>query len=115
LECLENEEARQIGSALIAIVAKSITESVGVHDWIKKYPSMKELCARHKFVSPMMEVVATQTVREVNWMMLLDAAASSAVSFFDLGTDLYMIYFYFSNDQASFGKSLFLLNTSHRF
>jgi ribosomal protein L14 len=106
LECLENEGARQIGTALIAIVVKSINENVGVHDWIEKYPSMKTLCERHSFIAPMMEVVATQTVRAVDWMMLVEAAGNTAVSFFDLATDLYMIYFYFANDQASFGKSL---------
>jgi hypothetical protein len=102
LECLEEDEARCIGSALIAIAAKSINENVGVNAWIEKYPSMKELCERHKFIALMMEVIATQTVREVNWMMLLEAAASTAVSFFDLITDLYMIYFYFTNDQSGF-------------
>jgi hypothetical protein len=102
LECLENEEARQIGAALIAIVAKSINGNVGVHAWIEKYPSMFELSQRHKFIVPFFEILATQTVREVNWLMLLKAARKAFVSFFDLITDLYMIFFYFSNDQAEF-------------
>jgi hypothetical protein len=105
LDCLEKEEARLIGAALVTIVAKSINEHAGVNDWIEKYPSMKELCIRHKFIAPMMEVIATQTSREVNWKMLVRAASKAFISFFDLITDLYMIYFYFSNDQASFGKS----------
>jgi hypothetical protein len=104
LDCLDNEEARQIGSELIRIVAKSINESVGVHDWIEKYPSMKELCERHKFIAPMMEVVVTQIVRVVDWKMLLRATIKVFFSLFDLMTDLYMIFFYFSNDQATFGK-----------
>jgi hypothetical protein len=103
LECIENEEARQIGAALIAIVATSINETVGVKAWIEKYTSMKELSERHSFLVLMMEVIATQTVREVNWMMLLKAARKAFLSFFDLITDLYMIYFYFTNNQASFG------------
>jgi hypothetical protein len=115
LESLENEEALQIGAALITIVSKSINENVGVKAWIEKYPSMKELCERHKFVSPMMEVVATQTVRNVDWKMLLRAISKAFISFFDLATDIYMIYFYFSNDQSSFGKSLFLSNAFRRF
>jgi hypothetical protein len=102
LDSLESEEARHIGAALIAIVAKSINEHVGVKEWIEKYPSMKELSTRHSFVARLMEVIVTQTVREVNWMMLLEAAANTFVSVFDLLTDLYMIYFYFSTDQAGF-------------
>jgi hypothetical protein len=105
LHCLENEEARIIGAALITIIAKSINESVGVHDWIEKYPSMSELCERHPFIAPMVEIIATQTVREVDWKMLLEAAANTFASFFDLFTDLYMIYFYYSNNQAGFATA----------
>jgi hypothetical protein len=105
LICLENEEARSIGAALITIVAKSINEKVGVNDWFEKYPSMKELSQRHSFLAPMLGIIATQTVREVNWRMILRAALKAFVSFFDLLTDLYMIFFYFSNDQGEYAKA----------
>jgi hypothetical protein len=50
----------------------------------------------------MMETIATQVIREVDWKMLLEAAGNTAVSFFDLFTDFYMIYFYFTHDQAAY-------------
>jgi hypothetical protein len=41
--------------------------------------------------------------------MLLEALGGTAISFFDLLTDCYMIYFYYTNQQASFATATIVM------
>ena len=105
LNNLESSEARRIGAAMIPMIASSVNETTGVQSWMNKYVSMKELCEKHEFVVPLMTTIATRINRKVDWKMKLQAILAGGLSLLDVFTDIYMVYFYYSTGEYSYGAA----------
>ena len=105
LNCLEDDEAKIIGAALMLIVASSVNASTGVRIWIDKYAAMKELCTEHQFLIPLFETVATRMATKVDWKMMSKACVTGLISILDMASDIYMIWFYYQTDQVFYGNA----------
>jgi hypothetical protein len=60
---------------------------------------MKELTSEHKYLVPMLKVMANRIATRVDWIMIARASMTGLMSILDIYTDIYMVYFFFRTGQ----------------
>ena len=73
-------DAKAVGAGLPYFLATCASPGAGVAEWAAAYPAAGELCALHPWFAPMVDVVATRLLGDVEWGRLLPAARRDALA-----------------------------------
>ena len=102
LDNLSNSEAFAIGKSFAKALDMSTSATTGCDFWQKQYPAMVELCARDKFVLPMVVAIGQRKMIEAPWGLILRVAVGAILSTLDIATDITSIHLFYEQERYSF-------------
>jgi hypothetical protein len=105
LECVEEKEARVIGNNLMPCLKSRKVIKAGVDMWRLQNRAVEELFEEFPWMEGMFVEIGKGVVKTAPWGMLWRVTVGAVTSIFDLLTDVYVTYMFWSDKKYGYFKA----------